>query len=46
MGSVVDGGENIFALEKRIVFEDFLEGSACAKQLEHIFDADPLVLLC
>jgi hypothetical protein len=36
VGGVVEGGEDVFAFEKRVVCEDFFEGSASAQEFEYI----------
>jgi Asp-tRNA(Asn)/Glu-tRNA(Gln) amidotransferase A subunit family amidase len=42
MSCVVQGREDVFTLKKRIVRQDFLEGSACAKQFKHIRNPDTM----
>jgi hypothetical protein len=36
MGGVVNRGEDVFPLEKRIILKDFLEGGSRAQQFQHI----------
>ena len=42
MGGVIQRCEDVFPLQKRIVRQDFIEGSARAKQFEHIGNSDAL----
>jgi hypothetical protein len=44
VSGVVDCGQNVFALKKRIILEDFIEGCPCAEQLQYIADADALAV--
>ena len=39
---VLDRGENVLALKKRVILEDFLERSPCSQQFQHVRDADAL----
>jgi hypothetical protein len=41
-GSVVDGGKNVFALERWEIFKDFFDGSPGAEQLKNVGNADTL----
>jgi hypothetical protein len=36
MGCIVQGGEDVLAFPKWVIFEDFLEGGSRSKQFEHI----------
>lgn len=39
---VVEGGEDVFTLEKRVVREDFFEGSPGAEEFEYIRNANAM----
>lgn len=41
-GSVINGSENVFMFQRRIIAQDFLKGSSCPKQLENVCDANAL----
>jgi len=40
MGCVIQGGEDVFALKKRIILQDFLEGGSRGKQFQDIRNTD------
>jgi hypothetical protein len=42
IGGVVEGSENVFTFQGRVITQDFLKGSSCPEQLEDISYADAL----
>jgi hypothetical protein len=42
IGGVVEGSENVFTFQGRVITQDFLKGGFCFEQLEDISYADVL----
>jgi hypothetical protein len=42
MGCVVEDRQDVFTFQKRIIYQDFLEGCTGAQQLENVCNSDTL----
>ena len=42
VGGVIDGGEDVVTLQKRVIGQNFIEGRACAEKLQNVGDAKAL----
>lgn len=40
VSSILDGGENVFALKTGIILQDLFDGGSCTQQFQDVGDAD------